>query len=316
MNSLDALKSLSKVVADSGDLEAIRLFSPQDATTNPSLILKAATLPEYEGVFSDSIQQAIRQGGNHDIRVLNAADNLSVNIGCEILKTIPGCISTEVDVRLSYDRGMCVAKARKLIHLYQQAGVDKSRVLIKLASTWEGIRAAEELEKEGIHCNLTLIFSFSQARACAEAGVFLVSPFVGRVTDWYSARNPSYIYDVTSDQGVSLVKEVYQYYKSHQYKTVVMGASFRRVEQIEALAGCDRLTINPALLEEMQDSKKILTRQLFSGPIEEHRPNPITEAEFRWQHSQDPMSVDKLAEGIRGFAVDQVKLEKLLSSRL
>jgi len=316
MNPLETLKTLTMVVADSGDIEAIRSFEPHDATTNPSLILKAAVLPQYENLFTDALQYARDQGGSHETQIINAGDKLAVNIGCEILKNVPGRISTEVDARLSYDREMCIAKARKLIHLYQLAGVDKSRVLVKLAATWEGIKAAEELEKEGINCNLTLLFSFAQAQACAEAGVHLISPFVGRITDWYCAKNHSSSYEVINDEGVKSVKAIYQYYKAHRYSTIVMGASFRRIEQIQALAGCDRLTIAPVLLEELRDSNLKITRQLYPGSHQKEKAKPLTEAKFRWLHNQDAMAVEKLAEGIRNFAVDQVKLEDKLSALL
>ena len=229
---------------------------------------------------------------------------------------MPGRISTEVDARFAWDRGMCVAKARKLIQLYEKNGIGPERILIKLAATWEGIRAAEELEQSGINCNLTLLFSFAQARACAEAGVFLISPFVGRIYDWYQKHQPQLAYQVDSDPGVVSVRQIYQYYKSHGYDTVVMGASFRRIEQIQALAGCDRLTISPALLDELAASEGALTRQLTPGCVTETRPSPMTQAEFLWQHHQDPMAVEKLAEGIRLFAVDQVKLEQQIQQML
>ncbi|GKX56943.1 transaldolase A [Leminorella grimontii] len=316
MNQLEALKQLTTVVADSGDLESIRHFSPQDATTNPSLILKAAELPQYQYLIDAAIRDAKAQGGDKETQLINASDRLAVYIGAEIVKTIPGRISTEVDARLSFDRGMCVAKARKLISLYEKAGIDKSRILIKLAATWAGIRAAEELEKEGINCNLTLLFSFAQARACAEAGVFLISPFVGRIYDWYQSRQPSAEYQADSDPGVVSVRNIYNYYKQHRYATVIMGASFRRTEQILALAGCDRLTISPALLKQLQESDAPVERKLSPTNDVQNRPNPMTEAEFNWQHNQDAMAVEKLAEGIRLFAADQEKLEKMLLARL
>ncbi|CAK8740447.1 Transaldolase [Sodalis praecaptivus] len=245
MNQLEGLKQFTTVVADSGDIESIRHYTPQDATTNPSLILKAASLTAYQPLFEDALAYARKQGGTRETQIINASDKLAVNIGVEILKSVPGRVSTEVDARLSFDRGMCVAKARKLVALYQEQGIDKSRILIKLASTWEGIQAAEELEKEGINCNLTLLFSFAQARACAEAGVYLISPFVGRIYDWYNQRKPLDPYVVDEDPGVVSVRKIYNYYKQHRYQTVIMGASFRKVEQILALAGCDRLTISP-----------------------------------------------------------------------
>src|SRR5471032_2845814 len=317
MNHLEVLKQYTTVVADSGDIESIRHYTPQDATTNPSLILKAASLTAYQPLFEDALSYARQQRGSRETQIINASDKLAVNIGVEILKSVPGRVSTEVDARLSFDRGMCVAKARKLVGLYQEQGIDKSRILIKLASTWEGIKAAEELEREGINCNLTLLFSFAQARACAEAGVYLISPFVGRIYDWYKAKDPSAAYDVEKDPGVKSVRAIYDYYKSHRYQTVIMGASFRKVEQILALAGCDRLTISPNLLEELKASDAPVERKMQSSSAPGNKqPVPLTQAEFLWEHHQDAMAVDKLAEGIRQFAVDQKKLEDVLSAQL
>lgn len=316
VNQLSELKKITTVVADSGDIESIRRFSPQDATTNPSLILKAAELPQYQYLIDAAISDAKQQGGDKNTQLINASDRLAVYIGAEIVKNIPGRISTEVDARLSFDRGMCVAKARKLISLYRKQEIDKSRVLIKLAATWEGIRAAEELESEGINCNLTLLFSFAQARACAEARVYLISPFVGRIYDWYQAHQPIADYRAESDPGVVSVREIYHYYRQHRYSTVIMGASFRRTEQILALAGCDRLTIAPALLQQLQENEAPIERRLSPSSEVLNRPSMMTEAEFRWQHNQDPMAVDKLAEGIRQFAVDQEKLEAMLKALL
>jgi len=316
MNQLDALKKITTVVADSGDIESIRHFEPQDATTNPSLILKAADLPQYQNLIKDALDYARKQGGSKETQVINATDKLAVNIGGEILKSVPGRISTEVDARLSFNSELCIEKARKLIGLYQDQGIDKSRILIKLASTWEGIKAAEKLEKEGINCNLTLLFSFAQARACAEAGVYLISPFVGRIYDWYKAKEPNATYDVEKDPGVKSVRDIYDYYKSHDYPTVIMGASFRKVEQILALAGCDRLTISPNLLEELKVSNEPVERKLQPSGKGGEKPAPLTQAEFLWEHHQDAMAVEKLAEGIRAFAVDQKKLEDMLSAQL
>lgn len=309
MNQLAALKALTVVVADTGDIESIKKFSPQDATTNPSLVLKAAQLPQYQPLIADAIGKARRQGGSAEIQLLNACDQVAVDIGTEILRHIPGRISTEVDARYAFDRGMCVARARKLIQLYQQNGIDSSRILIKLAATWEGICAAAELERNGINCNLTLIFSFAQARACAEAGVWLISPFVGRIYDWYQQRQPQEPYCADEDPGVKSVRAIYQYYKEHGYETVVMGASFRRIEQVQALAGCDRLTIAPALLDALAAEQTPLTRQLAPAAVNKTRPSALTQAEYLWLHHQDAMAVEKLAEGIRLFALDQVKLE-------
>lgn len=316
MNQLDALKKMTVVVADSGDIESIRVFLPEDATTNPSLILKAAALPQYESLIQHAVLRAKSQGGSRANQIINAGDQLAVDIGLEILKTIPGRISTEVDARLSFDRDLCVTKARKLIGLYQESGIDKSRILIKLAATWEGIRAAELLEQEGINCNLTLLFSMAQARACAEAQVFLISPFVGRIYDWYQAKQAVTEYDADKDPGVISVREIYKYYKQHGYSTVIMGASFRRTEQILALAGCDRLTIAPNLLKQLHENSAPFEQVLKPATNISVVPHPLTEAEFRWQHNQDAMATEKLAEGIRLFAIDQNKLETLLGNLL
>jgi len=316
MNQLEALKQFTTVVADSGDIESIRHYNPQDATTNPSLILKASSLDAYKHLMDDAIEYAKKQGGSKETQIINASDKVAVNLGMEILKSIPGRVSTEVDARLSFDRGMCVTKAEKLVRMYEEQGIDRSRILIKLASTWEGIRAAEELEKNGIQCNLTLLFSFAQARACAEAGVFLISPFVGRIYDWYNSRKPMEPYVADEDPGVKSVRRIYDYYKKHRYSTIIMGASFRKVEQIVALAGCDRLTLSPNLLEELQNSDAPLERKLEPSTEGFHQPSPLSEAEFRWEHNQDPMAVEKLSDGIRQFAVDQQKLEDVLAARL
>lgn len=316
MNQLDALKQFTTVVADSGDIESIRHYHPEDATTNPSLILKAAGLDAYKHLIDDAIDYAKKQGGSKETQIINASDKVAINLGMEILKSVPGRVSTEVDARLSFDRGMCVTKAEKLVRMYEENGIDRSRILIKLASTWEGIKAAEELEKNGIQCNLTLLFSFAQARACAEAGVFLISPFVGRIYDWYNARKPLDPYVVDEDPGVKSVRRIYDYYKKHRYSTVIMGASFRKVEQIQALAGCDRLTISPNLLEELAHNDAPLERKLEPSTEGFHQPASLSEAEFRWEHNQDPMAVEKLADGIRQFAIDQQKLEDVLASRL
>ncbi|EOI3570168.1 transaldolase [Cronobacter dublinensis] len=316
MNQLEGIKQFTTVVADSGDIESIRSYQPEDATTNPSLLLKAASLEHYQHLFEDALAYGKKHGSTQKEIVAQASDKLAVNVGAEILKSIPGRVSTEVDARLSFDKEKSIAKARHLVALYQDQGIDKSRILIKLASTWEGIRAAEELEKEGIHCNLTLLFSFAQARACAEAGVYLISPFVGRIYDWYNTRKPMDPYVVDEDPGVKSVRNIYDYYKQHNYQTIVMGASFRRTEQILALAGCDRLTISPNLLKELQESDAPVDRKLIPASQGFNRPAPMTEAEFRWEHNQDAMAVEKLAEGIRQFAVDQRSLEDLLAAKL
>jgi len=316
MNQLDGIKQFTTVVADSGDIESIRHYQPEDATTNPSLLLKAAGLDSYAHLIDDAISYGKARGKTKEQQVAEASDKLAVNFGCEILKSVPGRVSTEVDARISFDQEKSIAKARHLVQLYQDQDVDKSRILIKLASTWEGIRAAEVLEKEGINCNLTLLFSFAQARACAEAGVFLVSPFVGRIYDWYQARKPMDPYVVEEDPGVKSVRNIYDYFKQHRYETIVMGASFRRTEQILALSGCDRLTISPNLLKELQEKEEPVIRRLVPSSTVLPKPKPLTEAEFRWEHNQDAMAVDKLSEGIRLFAVDQRKLEDLLAAKL
>ncbi|ECH1123706.1 transaldolase [Salmonella enterica subsp. diarizonae] len=316
MNQLDGIKQFTTVVADSGDIESIRHYQPQDATTNPSLLLKAAGLEQYGHLIEDAITWGKKHGGTQEQQVAAASDKLAVNFGAEILKSIPGRGSTEVDARLSFDKEKSIEKARHLVDLYQQQDIDKSRILIKLAATWEGIRAAEQLEKEGINCNLTLLFSFAQARACAEAGVYLISPFVGRIYDWYQARSPLEPYVVEEDPGVKSVRNIYDYFKQHRYETIVMGASFRRTEQILALTGCDRLTISPNLLKELKEKEEPVIRKLVPSSQMFHRPTPMTEAEFRWEHNQDAMAVEKLSEGIRLFAVDQRKLEDLLAAKL
>lgn len=313
---LDSLRSMTVVVADTGDIDAIKKYQPQDATTNPSLILSASALPQYAPLIDEAIAYAKAQSANKAQQLIDAEDKLAVNIGLEILKIVPGRISTEVDARLSYDTQATVEKARKLIALYNAAGISNDRILIKIASTWQGIRAAEILEKEGINCNLTLLFSEAQARACAEAGVYLISPFVGRILDWYKANTDKKEYAPAEDPGVISVTKIYNYYKEYGYKTVVMGASFRNVGEITELAGCDRLTIAPALLKELQENTTSLERKLeYKGEVKA-KPQPLTEAEFYWQHNSDAMAVEKLAEGIRKFAVDQEKLEAMLSAKL
>ncbi|MGJ8693679.1 MAG: transaldolase [Thalassotalea sp.] len=313
---LEKLRSLTTVVADTGDIAEIKKYAPQDATTNPSLLLKAADIPEYQPLIADAVAWAKSQSGDLTQQIIDAGDKLSVNIGLEILKSVPGRISTEVDARLSYDETSSLVKARKLIKLYNDAGITNDRVLIKLASTWEGIRAAATLEKEGINCNLTLLFSFAQARACAEAGVYLISPFVGRILDWYKKAEGKDSYLPAEDPGVVSVTEIYNYYKQHGYNTVVMGASFRNIDEILELAGCDRLTIGPGLLEQLAASTDDAPVKLaYQGEVKA-QPAALTEPEFRWDHSQDAMAVEKLAEGIRNFAIDQDKLEVMLKAQL
>ncbi|MGL5763518.1 MAG: transaldolase [Plesiomonas shigelloides] len=315
-DKLSALRKLTTVVADTGDIEAIKRYQPEDATTNPSLILNAAQIPEYAPLIDDAVRYAKAQSQDKAQQIVDATDKLAVNIGLEILKIVPGRISTEVDARLSYDTEASLAKARKLIRLYNEAGISNDRILIKLASTWQGIRAAEILEQEGINCNLTLLFSFAQARACAEAGVFLISPFVGRIMDWYKANTEQKSFAPHEDPGVISVTSIYNYYKQHGYHTVVMGASFRNIGEITELAGCDRLTIGPNLLQELAEAEGELPVKLaYHGEVLP-RPARMTEAEFYWQHNQDPMAVEKLSDGIRKFAVDQGKLEQMIEARL
>lgn len=314
-NLLEQLKSMTTIVADTGDIDAIHHHQPHDATTNPSLLLKAATLPEYVPLIADAIAWGKSQSREREQQAHDAMDKLAVDVGLEVLKFIPGRISTEVDARLSFDTAATLHKARKLIGLYIAAGVPNDRVLIKIASTWEGIRAAEILEREGIHCNLTLLFGFAQARASAEANVTLISPFVGRILDWHKAHS-SHDFAAESDPGVQSVRNIYAYYKAHGYKTIVMGASFRNMGEIIALAGCDRLTIAPVLLQELKNTQGVLTRQLIDTGTTGIRPPPMSEAEFRWEMNEDAMAMEKLAEGIRDFTVDQIKLEKMLLEKL
>jgi len=317
-SQLEQLKQMTTVVADTGDIEAIAKFQPQDATTNPSLLLKAAALPLYKNLLSDSVIWAKEQSNDKNQQVIDAADRLSVLIGLEILKTVPGRISTEVDARLSFDTKASIAKAHKLIAMYNEAGVSNDRILIKLASTWEGIKAAEQLEKEGINCNLTLLFSFAQARACAEAGVYLISPFVGRILDWFKKDTGRTEYPSDEDPGVISVTDIYNYYKSKGYNTVVMGASFRNTGEILALAGCDRLTISPQLMDELANNNASVEQKLSANNINDtgSTETPLTEQEWRWQMNDDAMATEKLSEGIRNFAIDQVKLEKQLAQML
>lgn len=315
-NQLESLREITTVVADTGDIESIKKYQPVDATTNPSLLLKASELPHYKSLINDAVAWAKSQSSDPAQQLEDASDKLAVSIGSEIVDIIPGRISTEVDARLSFDTQGSIHKAKKLIGLYEQAGVGKERVLIKLASTWEGIKAAEILEQEGINCNLTLLFSFAQARACAEAGVFLISPFVGRILDWYKASTGKDSYPANEDPGVLSVSNIYQYYKEHGYNTIVMGASFRNTGEIVELAGCDRLTISPALLEELSQTQGGLEVKLQDQGKSKTPGDKLTESQFRWEHNEDPMANEKLAEGIRNFAKDQDKLESMLKSLL
>lgn len=304
MNKLDQLRAVTTVVADTGDLEAISRLKPTDATTNPSLLLKAASLPQ----FSQQIDALLGSGES----LADKMDRFAVMVGSEISQVIPGVISTEVDARLSFDTAATIAKAEKLIGLYADAGIGADRVLIKVAATWEGIRAAEVLEQSGIHCNATLIFSFEQACACADAGVFLISPFVGRITDWYTANTSLTIEDPAQDPGVQSVSRIYKHFKAHGFNTVVMGASFRNIGQVEALAGCDRLTISPDLLHALETDETHLPRRLVDNGAQHARPEPLRHNAFLFANNQDPMVSEKLSDGIRRFVADQEKLEALL----
>ena len=315
MSKLEQLKTMTDVVADTGDIEAIRRFHPQDATTNPSLLLKAAALPHYARLLDAARDWASAQGGSDQEQLANCCDRFAVDVGREILAIVPGRISTEVDARLSFDSDATMERARKLIGMYEEAGIGRERILIKTASTWEGIRAAEQLEREGINCNLTLLFGFSQAAACADAGVFLISPFVGRILDWYKANTDTVIASPADDPGVQSVTRIYNYYKQHGYRTVVMGASFRNAGEIEALAGCDRLTISPALLEELAADTGELPRRLDPRTARSTEPRcSPEESAFRYELNADAMATEKLAEGIRNFVADQLRLEKLISA--
>jgi transaldolase len=328
-SKLAQLRSMTSVVADTGDIDAIRLHQPDDATTNPSLILKAVESSAYAALVDEALSRLAKSGKT--ATPARVADYLAVRIGKEITGVVAGRISTEVDARLSFDSAATYAKAQELVDLYDSMGVGKERILIKVAATWEGIRAAERLEREGIRCNLTLLFSFAQAVACAEAGAYLISPFVGRIYDWYKTRLKRESLAPHEDPGVQSVKRIYTYYKQHGYETIVMGASFRHTGQIEALAGCDKLTISPELLLQLEHEQGTLERQLQPDscmadrqrngsapgkPASGRLPRTLTEAVFRWEHNEDAMATEKLAEGIRKFAEDQIKLETLLQHRM
>jgi transaldolase len=310
MSQLDSLRKVTTVVADTGDIEAIKKYRPQDATTNPSLLLKAAQMPQYKGLVEEALADSAKEPGDAEARSAAFIDKLAVNFGCEILKIIPGRVSTEVDAVLSFDKAGTIEKAKRLIKLYEQAGVPRERILIKIASTWEGIQAAAELEKQGIHCNLTLLFSFAQAVACAEAGVTLISPFVGRIYDWYKKAKGVSDIPISEDPGVASVQRIYTYYKKYDYKTEVMGASFRKVEQVLELAGSDLLTISPDLLEKLESAEGEVPRKL---DVEKAKAADVPrihldEKAFRWLHNEDAMGTEKLAEGIRLFHADGRKL--------
>jgi transaldolase len=318
MNLLESLKRHTTVVADTGDIDAINQYKPQDATTNPSLIYQAARKPEYAHLLDDAIQYAFRSPGERPARREAGMDKLMVNFGCEILKIVPGRVSTEVDAALSFDTEASVRKGQRLISLYEGAGIARERVLIKIASTWEGIRAAERLEREGIHCNLTLLFSFAQAVACAEAGVTLISPFVGRIYDWYRKERGGTDIPPDQDPGVASVTRIYNYFKKFGYSTQVMGASFRTVEQILRLAGCDLLTISPDLLQQMRTTEGEAKRCLSveNARSSDEKKIHLDEKTFRWLHNEDAMANDKLSEGIRKFNADTRKLEEFARTKV
>jgi len=314
----DQLTQLAKhtvIVADTGDVEAIRKLQPTDATTNPSLLFQAVQNPAFETYLDEAIQWSNTQKGD---QIENIMDRLSVNIGAEIAKLVPGVVSTEVDARLSFDAEAAIAKGRHLIALYKEKGVEKERILIKLASTWEGIKAAEVLQKEGIHCNMTLLFSMAQATACANAKATLISPFVGRILDWYVANTSTKTYAPDQDPGVQSVTEIYNYYKAIGSKTVVMGASFRNKGEILALAGCDKLTISPSLLNELKSSTEEITVKLSADNAKSSdiKERVLTEAQFRWEMNEDQMATEKLSDGIRKFAADSIKLEAIIKKKL
>ena len=312
-SKLAQLKEMTTVVADTGDFDAIAQYAPEDATTNPSLLLKAAQMPAYRGLVEEVIESVTGGKLSSDEQLSVCMDKLAVSFGEKILATIPGRVSTEVDARLSFDCAGSIAKARQLIALYEQAGIGKERVLIKMASTWEGIRAAEQLEKEGINCNLTLLFNFTQAVAAADAGAYLISPFVGRILDWYKANTGLTDYAPADDPGVQSVTRIFNYYKQCGYDTVVMGASFRNTEEITELAGCDRLTISPQLLQALDDDYGVLERKLNPAATGDKIHYQLDgEAAFRYELNDDPMATEKLSDGIRAFVADQVKLETWL----
>lgn len=314
MNKLEQLAQYSIIVADTGDIDAIKHFKPLDATTNPSLLLKASALPHYQPLLIEAIGYAKKAQLRGSLSAI-AADKLATLIGREILTDIDGKISTEVDARLSFDTQATIDKAKFLLDLYAEAGIDPSRILIKIAATWEGIQAAYLLEKEGIHCNLTLIFAFEQAKACADAGVFLISPFVGRILDWHQQHQALKVEHIDQDPGVQSVRSIFNFYKDNGYHTLVMAASFRNLAQIEALAGCDRLTISPALLKQLSEDQGQLSPSLHNHPASLlAKPNPILESDFRFMMNENAMATDKLAEGIRLFSQDQIKLESQLQS--
>jgi len=311
LSKVEQLKTVTTIVADTGDIDAIRKFQPQDATTNPSLIYKAATMPVYQHLVKDALEY-----GKGDVELV--MDKLAVNFGIEITKIVPGYVSTEVDARLSFDKEATITKARKIIALYKEANIPKERILIKIAATWEGIQAAKVLEEEGITCNLTLIFSIAQAIACGDAKCTLISPFVGRIMDWYKKKEGVDGYKPEEDPGVKSVTEIFNYYKKFDYETIVMGASFRNLDEILELAGCDRLTISPKLLGELTEGTGTVDAKLDASKAKDMELEKIDmdEVTFRWMMNENAMATEKLAEGIRNFAADIVKLEEIIKSKI
>ena len=318
MTLLESLRQYTTVVADTGDIEAIAQHRPQDATTNPSLLFQAAQMPAYRHLVEEAADVASEQGGTQQRMAEEFVDRLFVLFGSEILKVVPGRVSTEVPASLSFDKAGTIAKARKLISLYEKRGFSRDRILIKIASTWEGIRAAEVLELEGIHCNLTLLFSFAQAAACAQAGVTLISPFVGRIYDWYKKEHGGTDIAPDEDPGVASVTRIYNYYKKFGYKTQVMGASFRNLNQIVRLAGCDLLTISPELLKELENTEGTVERELdpVTARDSKEQRSCLEEKTFRWMHNEDPMATEKLAEGVRKFNSDAHRLQQFALARV
>lgn len=318
MNKLEQLRKMTTVVADTGDIDSMKAYTPQDATTNPSLLLKAAQQPQYKHLLEDALGYANTHADNEQHQTELLLDKIAVNFGKEILQIVPGRVSSEVDARLSFDTNATVQRAQQLMELYKEAGIDRERILIKIASTWEGIRAASILENQGIHCNLTLMFNIAQAVASAEAGATLISPFVGRILDWYKKAEGVDGYPPEKDPGVISVTNIYHYFKKHGYQTVVMGASFRNVDEIEQLAGCDLLTIAPALMEQLQADQGELSQKLDANAVQSMDIDTINvgEADFRWQMNADPMATEKLAEGIRGFTKDTLKLQDFVMQQI
>lgn len=317
-NALESLRSMTTVVADTGDINSIKVYTPTDATTNPSLILAAAQMPEYQHLVDEAVEYGCKAGTTETETLTKTIDKLFVMFGSEILKIVPRYVSTEADARLSFDTQGTIEKIEELIKLYAEVGVSKDRILFKIASTWEGIKAAEVLKKEGIQCNMTLLFGFGQAVACAQVGAYLISPFVGRILDWYKAKEGVEGYPSDEDPGVKSVRRIYSYYKKYGHNTVVMGASFRNADQIKALAGCDALTIGPKFLKQLQEEEKELPRILSEEYALEHCQDEkieIDEKTFRWMLNEDAMATEKLAEGIRKFSADIIKLENYVKPK-